>query len=302
MEPVHSRVAPTALHTLDDLVFAAFQGPVLSLSSRVLHRYRAFTALLLLRTRWRTDRGLSQRDVSTALLRARCCRPATLAPVQCRICGGVLVVTENVVEQERLRRQIPHGVEVYAATLRTQCTSSRKHVGSTMLVLSAELSHGVVVVSDTFAIYARHAARHVAHEERSRAVARSPDPGAKGGGTPDPPPPLAGADLRGLGPNGMIIGVCILVVEGLNVEDNQAMSMALVPVLQASVPGFLMLKTSIHPTVVISIVGALDHRALALGDEVALRFGKNEIRNPLNRDTLTGGVVRQRLVITSREW
>eukprot|EP00727_Mastigamoeba_balamuthi_P010632 m51a1_g6191 hypothetical protein (382) ;mRNA; r:66750-70929 len=152
MDVLHSRVAPSAEHTLDDLVFAAFQGPVLSLSSRVLHRHRSFAALLLLRSRWRTDRGLSPADVADALLGARCCMPETLAPAECERCGGVLDVAENVAEQWRLSRDLPCDIELYAVAVRTRCTSSRTHVGCATLVLAVDLAPGTVVVSDRFAI------------------------------------------------------------------------------------------------------------------------------------------------------
>eukprot|EP00727_Mastigamoeba_balamuthi_P004302 m51a1_g1387 hypothetical protein (305) ;mRNA; f:463498-464521 len=304
MEPLHSRVLPSTLHTLDDLVFASFQGPVLGLSSRVLHRYRAFTALLLLRTRWRTDRRLSQDEVATTLLRARCYRPGSFAPVQCRICGGVLGVSENVVEQERLRREVPDGIELYAVTLRTLCTSSRKHVGSTMLVLAADIAPGVVVVSDRFAIYARHAARHIAGGGHSPTEPSSPQGSSSSSedlwslAATSP----AGPDLRLLGPRGaMAVCVCVLGVSGLTPEDHQTISSGLVPVLRANVPGYLVHKTSINPTVVIMVVGALSPADLALVDRFSARFTKNEIRNPFKKDLVAAGLVQQLLITNNVE-
>eukprot|EP00727_Mastigamoeba_balamuthi_P011591 m51a1_g7054 hypothetical protein (318) ;mRNA; r:160847-161886 len=316
MEPLHSRVAPCVLHTLDDLVFAAFQGPVLSLSSRVLHRYRAFSALLLLRARWRSEWRLSQDDVTAALLKARCRLPSTLEAAECRRCGGVLEVSENTAEQQRLRRQLPKDVELYAVTVRTRCTSSRKHVGSTMLVLAVELAAGVVVVSDSFAIYARHAARHVAAPDHQRSPApRSPgsadsSPGAapeessSGSGSDSGPPALLSPCARALwgcsGGGGMAVGVCVMAVRGFTAEDHQAIAAWLVPVLRSRVPGYLVQKTSVQPTVIIMIVGARTADDLELVNALSQRFTKNAIPNPLGRDLVAEGRVQQLLVVSNK--
>eukprot|EP00727_Mastigamoeba_balamuthi_P004269 m51a1_g1384 hypothetical protein (289) ;mRNA; f:454859-455819 len=286
MEALHSRVVPCTAHTLDDLVFAAFQGPVLSLDARVLHRYRTFTALLLLRTRWRTDRHLSPADVAAALVHARCRRPSTLEEVQCHTCGGVLDVSEN----------IPEGIELYSATVRTRCTSSRKHVGCTMLVLAAELAPGLMVVSGRFAIYARNAGRHAAVAHRSVASQEE---------TPSGSPVVESALLKAPSPlsvelpmGGLFISVYITAVS-ITQEEQQQVSCGLVPVLRSNVPGFLMQKASMHPSVVV-IVGAFCWPgALPLAGHFGKLFIQNDIRNPLNRNLVAEGLVQPLLAITN---
>eukprot|EP00727_Mastigamoeba_balamuthi_P004357 m51a1_g1392 hypothetical protein (222) ;mRNA; f:480119-480851 len=169
-----SRVVPTVASTLDDLVFAAFQGPVLSLSSRVLHRFRTFTALLLLRTRWRTDRGLSRADVAERLLASRCCTLPSLETRRCDVCGAVLELSRSPEQEERqLQSRVPQEIEVHAVCVRTRCTSSRQHLGNALLVLAADLAPGVAVVSQQFAVYARCTGRHV-----PRTAPRSPAGGS----------------------------------------------------------------------------------------------------------------------------
>eukprot|EP00727_Mastigamoeba_balamuthi_P004390 m51a1_g1395 hypothetical protein (318) ;mRNA; f:482633-484084 len=312
----HSRVLPSTLHTLDDLVFAAFQGPVLSLSSRVLHRYRAFTALLLLRTRWRTDRRLSQAEVAAALLGARCCRPGTLVAVECRACEGVLDVYESEEEQERLRRELPAGIELYAVGVRTRCTSSRKHVGSAMLVLAAELLPGTVVVSERFAIYARHAARHIAMSAATQMAVQvhSPPPFADASpgvlSSTSSPDELLGSlltgsplwpDLRALGPQGMAIGVRVNVVR-LPPEEQQQISSAIVPVIRSHVPGYLVHKTTrAGAGVVIIVFGATSYEGLMLADSVGTRFIRNEIRNPLNKNFAAEGLMQSLLFVSNMD-
>eukprot|EP00727_Mastigamoeba_balamuthi_P004213 m51a1_g1379 hypothetical protein (315) ;mRNA; f:446930-447940 len=314
MEALHSRVVPGAKHTLDDLVFAAFQGPVLSLSSRVLHRHKVFSALLLLRTHWRADRHLSQADVSTALLRARCCVPDTLAAVHCSSCGDVLSVSRNPEEQERLRGLIPSGIELYAVTVRTRCTSSRKHVGSAMLVLAAQLVPGVPIVSDRFAIYARHAARHMFSVDEADTQQLVPAQGHSPGSSPGsqleecfvlgPHAALSpmGAQLsRPLGPQGGVVGVVVNAVTGLTEEECQLVATGVVPVLRANVPGYLVHKTSIHASVVIVVLVLASHSDVALVDYYAQRYLSNQTRNPLNRNLIVDGLVEQLLLRTNTD-
>eukprot|EP00727_Mastigamoeba_balamuthi_P004412 m51a1_g1397 hypothetical protein (282) ;mRNA; f:486146-487239 len=281
MDTRHSRIVPDVVHTLDDLVFAAFQGPVLGLSSRVLYQFRTFTALLLLRTRWRTDRRLSQADVTDALLRARCCVPGTLVAAQCHTCGRVLDVSENAGEQDMLRRELPAGVELYAVSLRTVCTSSRQHVGSAMLVLAAELEPGAVVVSDRFAVYARHAARHVARQQRDASLV-SPLPG----------PPLAG----------MAVAVRINAVR-FTPEEGQQFAAGIVPVLRDNVPGYLVHKSSLvgGSPVVVVVVGATSLGSLVLANGLWVRFVQNQIRNPLDRDLIADGLLQPLLAVTNMD-
>eukprot|EP00727_Mastigamoeba_balamuthi_P004258 m51a1_g1383 hypothetical protein (313) ;mRNA; f:453459-454493 len=312
METLHCRVLPAATHTLDDLVFAAFQGPVLGLNARVLHRYRSFTALLLMRTRWRTERRLSQADAATALLKARCRVPGTLATAECRLCGGVLNVSENVAEQENLRRGLPHDIELYAATLRTRCTSSRKHVGSTMLVLAADLAPGFTVVSDRFAIYARHAARHVAGAKQGGGGATAEQSSPPEGGWGDSPVDEAavlqslavgspvGADLRSLRPAGLIIGVSINVLVAAP-EEQQMFTCALASMLRSHVPGFLMQKASMGCTVVTLVGAFFSQDAYSAAMLCGWQFVRNEIRNPLNRNLLSEGIVQPILSITNMD-
>eukprot|EP00727_Mastigamoeba_balamuthi_P004236 m51a1_g1381 hypothetical protein (327) ;mRNA; f:450709-451756 len=321
----HSRVVPSAKHTLDDLVFAAFQAPVLSLSAHVLFHHRTFTALLLLRTVWRTERRLSQADVGTALLGARCCRPDTLADVDCPTCRGVLSVSPNPKEQERLRRE---GEPIFTAQwphidllmLRPRCTSSRKHVGSVMLVLAAQIVPGVVIVSDSFAIYARHAARHMQRipqgDEVDRRLVASSLPSR---GTPlsqmeecwfisprdASPAGVALVDpdqcLRKPGPRGMAIRVAVISAIGLTEEENQLMASGIVPVLRANVPGYLVHKSSVHPTVVIVVLGFQHAGDFAIADGLAWRYSCNEIRNPLSRNLINDGLVRPLLLSTNMD-
>eukprot|EP00727_Mastigamoeba_balamuthi_P010633 m51a1_g6192 putative acetylxylan esterase (967) ;mRNA; r:73629-85071 len=304
-------------HTLDDLVFAAFQGPVLSLSSRVLHRHRSFAALLLLRSRWRSDRALSRADVADALLGARCCMPETLAPAECQRCGGVLDVAENAAEQLRLSRDLPPDIELYAVTLRTLCTSSRTHLGSSMLVLAVDLAPGLTVLSERFAIYARHAGRHFvlprsAHPCSPELVQRllplcegappdTAEPGllAVGSVLPLLAPVAQVAEHIGLlGWAGMAVGVCISAVS-ISEEQQQRVVWALMPVLRSNVPGFLLQKSSAHAAIGVIVAGFRTSGGLLLATHFGRQFFHNAIRNPLNRDLVSDGLMRPLLTVTN---
>eukprot|EP00727_Mastigamoeba_balamuthi_P005257 m51a1_g1473 hypothetical protein (328) ;mRNA; r:254283-255442 len=323
MSALHSRVVPGSEHTLDDLVFAAFQGPVLGLTSRVLHQHRSFAALLLVRARWRSDRRLSQADVEAALAGARCCRPDTLAPAECARCGGVLDVAENAAEQRRLRRDLPHDIELYTVTLRTRCTSSRKHVGCSMLLLAVDLAPGIVVVSDRFAIYARHAGRHV----HSAGWSSGDDSGgSSGSATPRvpllPAAPefaeasesscwLVGPELTLPGPGAlqlqqaqappMVIAVSLSVVS-ISEEEQRQVTWGLVPLLRSNVPGFLMQKSSTHESFMVYVVGFCSLGSLLLASQFGRMFIRNEIRNPLNRNLIAEGLLHTVLRATNVQW
>eukprot|EP00727_Mastigamoeba_balamuthi_P010628 m51a1_g6188 hypothetical protein (317) ;mRNA; r:60321-61412 len=314
MDILHFLVAPDAEHTLDDLVFAAFQGPVLSLSSRVLHRHRSFAALLLLRSRWRSDRALSPADVADALLGARCCMPETLAPAECQRCGGVLDVTENAALQRRLSRDLPNDIELYAVTLRTRCTSSRAHVGSAMLVLAVDLAPGTVVVSDLFAVYARQAARHLVARRISACspLALALLPAAPQftamSSAPEcyrclfvPALPVAcpsAEDPELLQGEGMVIAVCLMAVR-VSEEEQRQVTQGLVPLMRASVPGFLVQKASMRESVVVFIAGFCSLGSLVLAVHVGRQFFRNEIRNPLNRSLLADGLLQPLICFTN---
>eukprot|EP00727_Mastigamoeba_balamuthi_P014147 m51a1_g9355 hypothetical protein (240) ;mRNA; r:134287-135506 len=133
-EVQQTRIPLHVASTLDDLVFAAFQGPVLSLSSRVLLHSRTFTALLLVRARWRCDRGLSRADVAGALMQARCCSSASLETRQCDVCGPLLEITPSAAQERVLQSRVPKGVEF------------------SMLALVVDLAPGVSVVSQRFSV------------------------------------------------------------------------------------------------------------------------------------------------------
>eukprot|EP00727_Mastigamoeba_balamuthi_P001814 m51a1_g1163 hypothetical protein (543) ;mRNA; r:342248-352261 len=166
--PLSPASAARGISTRDERIFAAFQGPVLGLDARVLHQHKTFHADLLLTARWRAARNLRPADVLAALLSARACRSsagAGVEPVECDRCGEVLDVApcprageggEGVkVEEEEL----PPGLESYRAVVRPRCTSSRRHLRCSLLVLGVQLAPGVVVTSEPFAVYARPAGR-----------------------------------------------------------------------------------------------------------------------------------------------
>eukprot|EP00727_Mastigamoeba_balamuthi_P002895 m51a1_g12602 hypothetical protein (192) ;mRNA; f:2965-3952 len=60
------------MSTRTERIFAAFQGPVLSVGTTVVHMFRSYTAELLIPRRWRLALGLSTTDVVAALQHASC--------------------------------------------------------------------------------------------------------------------------------------------------------------------------------------------------------------------------------------
>eukprot|EP00727_Mastigamoeba_balamuthi_P004379 m51a1_g1394 hypothetical protein (304) ;mRNA; f:481368-482425 len=290
--PARSRVVPTVASTLDDLVFAAFQGPVLSLSSRVLHQFRTFTALLLLRTRWRTDRGLSRADVSERLLASRCCAPPSLETRRCDVCGAVLELAQSPEQECQLQSLAPQDIEVYAVHVRTRCTSSRQHLGNAMLVLAADLAPGIAVVSQQFSVYARRAGRHApAAPEPRTPASTSSEPLAL---TAPAPSPLGDSWRHPASPMspGMALSVRICVVT-YTPEEQQAIALSLVPLLRQRVPGFVLLKTGLQSGLAVIVMGCSSAGSLEDARHRTFLFISNaDVRNPLNRNLFADGVVR----------
>eukprot|EP00727_Mastigamoeba_balamuthi_P004346 m51a1_g1391 hypothetical protein (304) ;mRNA; f:478488-479524 len=294
--PTRSRVVPTEASTLDDLVFAAFQGPVLSLSSRVLHQFRTFTALLLLRTRWRTDRGLSRADVSERLLASRCCALPSLEARRCSVCGAVLELSRSPEQEERqLQSRVPPEIEAYSVRVRTQCTSSRMHLRSAMLVLAADLAPGIVVVSQQFSVYARRAGRHALRTARhgsSDSSASAPEEA-----TPSPLDDnsrLSSPEMYA----GMALSVKICVVT-YTPDEEQVIAQSLIPLLRQRVPGFVLHKTGLQSGLAVIVMGCASAASLQEAGLQSYLFLANNTKNPMNRNLFVDGVVQPLTHVTN---
>eukprot|EP00727_Mastigamoeba_balamuthi_P013200 m51a1_g8502 hypothetical protein (183) ;mRNA; f:58981-59975 len=125
-----------------ELIFAAFQGPVLSVGTTVVHMFRSYTAELLLPRRWRLALGLCAGDIVEALQHATVRVAASLSspPLRCAFCGDVVVLSMVRMCPDGL----PDDLESYCATLRSNCTSSRRHLHTGVIVLAVEI-RGVLV-------------------------------------------------------------------------------------------------------------------------------------------------------------
>eukprot|EP00727_Mastigamoeba_balamuthi_P004331 m51a1_g13897 hypothetical protein (342) ;mRNA; r:730005-731180 len=158
-----------ATPTRTECIFAALQGPVLRVSSSVVHMYHTYTAELLLPRSWRQSAALSASDVCAALLRLRVASPDTpTEALRCPLCGDVVSVRGPHSEPFGL----PEGLESFCVSLRSHCSSPRKHLHAPALVLAIDLAPGLVACSTPFAAFAREPGRH-----RKRRAAQHP-PGA----------------------------------------------------------------------------------------------------------------------------
>eukprot|EP00727_Mastigamoeba_balamuthi_P004411 m51a1_g13969 putative ubiquitin carboxyl-terminal hydrolase isozyme l3 (678) ;mRNA; r:981810-987957 len=284
--------------TRDDLILAAFQGPVLGLSSAVVHQYRTFTAELLVRHAWLEARGLAPSDVAAAALGARVCRPGALSadPLECPKCGRVLDVRPlgpgvSSVEWDkpvgeavpasgadwspRAEAELPGGLESFRLALRTRCTSSRQHLKCPTLVLVVVLGPGLAVCSEPFAVYARHAARHLrSAPDDSDAEATGPamllDEAVSVAPVPtgalEPRSPPLGSVLFLSSYPVMAVGVRIVSVS-ISREDGLKIGRSLVPLLLERIPGGLLLqkKSTLAGGVVIIVLGFRTREELEKG-------------------------------------
>eukprot|EP00727_Mastigamoeba_balamuthi_P013189 m51a1_g8493 hypothetical protein (343) ;mRNA; f:22712-27066 len=165
-------VGDALMSTRTERIFAAFQGPVLSVGTAVVYMFRSYTAELLLPRRWRLALGLCAGDVMEALQHATVRVDASLSspPLRCASCGDVVVLS--------MVRMCPDGLpeylESYCATMRSNCSSSRRHLRSSSVALAVEVG-GVLVCSERFSVYARKPGRQ---QKRKTASTTSAIPSA----------------------------------------------------------------------------------------------------------------------------
>eukprot|EP00727_Mastigamoeba_balamuthi_P011059 m51a1_g6576 hypothetical protein (185) ;mRNA; f:197232-197862 len=144
------------MSTRTERIFAAFQGPVLSVGTGVVHMYRSYTAELLLPRRWRLALKLGTADVLAALRHATVRADASplSPPLQCDVCGDVL----ELGDVREFADELPDDLESFRASLRSQCTSSMRHLRCSTLVLAVKLGNALVC-SEQFAVFARKPGR-----------------------------------------------------------------------------------------------------------------------------------------------
>eukprot|EP00727_Mastigamoeba_balamuthi_P011893 m51a1_g7326 hypothetical protein (144) ;mRNA; r:159458-160016 len=139
--PFAAPVGCNSRSTRSDRVFAALQGPILGLSTGVLHRGGRFVLELLVPESWRSSRSLSPAAVRSALLRPSLCHASTLLPVgSCPRCRRTLDVFPGIATATPLQA-LPQGLESYTATVVPRCSSPRRHMGCGPLVLEWRQPH-----------------------------------------------------------------------------------------------------------------------------------------------------------------
>eukprot|EP00727_Mastigamoeba_balamuthi_P011699 m51a1_g7151 hypothetical protein (283) ;mRNA; r:334583-335629 len=268
------------MSTRTERVFAAFQGPVLSVGSPVLHMYRSYTAELLLPLRWRRARSLSVADVLAALSRAtvRAQASALSPPLRCASCGDVVALGHPQTGPEGL----PDDLECYSAALRTQCTSSRRHLGAEQLVLGVALA-GALVCSERFVVFSREPGRQaLAQGRRGLGGAESVDSGLL------PPPDASGAALAVCdsppGPPQQLVVVVEVLRPKCRIPPYVAAAVPGVAEALKRVPGFVLQKCSVMKEMVIFVRAFRTVQDAEQGCEVCVDYAMNVITNAVNRD------------------
>eukprot|EP00727_Mastigamoeba_balamuthi_P011704 m51a1_g7156 hypothetical protein (283) ;mRNA; f:345494-346455 len=267
------------MSTRTERVFAAFQGPVLNVDVPVVHMYRAYTAELLLPLRWRRARSLAAADVLAALSGAHVRAQASLLspPLRCDTCGGVVAVG-NVWSGSR---GLPDDLECYSATLRSRCTSSRKHLRAETVVLAIDLG-GALVCSEPFAVFSRLPGRKAAKRDpescSSAVVACSP-------AVAETPVPVAPSFAL---PPRLVVVVGVLRCDPA-LGDWPA-TRALIPGVAEElkrVPTFVMHKCSLiggSGQLVVVVRAFLTVEDARRGDAIARDYARNKIPNVVNKD------------------
>eukprot|EP00727_Mastigamoeba_balamuthi_P011555 m51a1_g7021 hypothetical protein (217) ;mRNA; f:42866-43875 len=148
-----------------DRIFAAFQGPVLSVGTPVVHMFRPYTVELLLPRHWREAHKISPEDVITALQRPEIRASASLSypALTCTLCGDVVSMTDVRSSTDGL----PDDLECYSAILRSTCTSSRRHLRCDTVVMAIALG-SLSAFSEPFAVFAREPGRQSKRKQRQQ--------------------------------------------------------------------------------------------------------------------------------------
>eukprot|EP00727_Mastigamoeba_balamuthi_P013198 m51a1_g8500 hypothetical protein (280) ;mRNA; r:50306-51295 len=275
------------MSTRTERIFAAFQGPVLSVGTSVVHMFRSYTAELLLPRRWRLALSLGTADVLAALqhatVRAEAAR--TSPPLRCEHCGDVLLLS-------RLRvytRDLPDDLESYCATMRSNCTSSRRHLHAGALLLAVEVRDRLVC-SEQFCVFARRPGRQRKCKSDGLVVACSP--GDCDGCAVDAPESVPPSPL----PPRLVVVVEVwrpTRIDGLPPEAAQ-----LVPGVAgalARVPGFVLQKSSVSADLAIFVRAYRTPEDAARGLEVCAQYTRNVIPNAINRSVEGSAVLLARI-------
>eukprot|EP00727_Mastigamoeba_balamuthi_P006462 m51a1_g2436 hypothetical protein (307) ;mRNA; f:850398-851377 len=285
-----------------DRIFAALQGgPVLGVSSAVLHRGGRFTAELLVPTGWRTARALSHHDARSALLGATLCRAASLLPVgPCERCGPAVELLPGAAAEGRDEGATPQGLDSYAATLVPRCSSSRRHLHCEELALEVRLGLGVVVRSPEFVICARRARggpqqAPEAPQAAGALVVAQPSVSASPSDAVALPSPTTQVALLGAGrmvAGGMRLIVTVKIVS--NGESPRRIADVVdlaVRYIQQNVSGLLVHKTGINGSLLFCIAGYTSEQAASKGAEVGHLVTTNKVPNTMGRDLYADGTI-----------
>eukprot|EP00727_Mastigamoeba_balamuthi_P002894 m51a1_g12601 hypothetical protein (274) ;mRNA; f:1123-2098 len=259
------------MSTRTERIFAAFQGPVLSVGTAVVHMYRSYTAELLLPRRWRLALGLGTEDVVAALRHAtvRAEAAPSSPPLRCAACGDVVVLSGVRELSEGL-----HGdLESYCATVRSHCTSSSRHLRCSTLVLAVELA-STLVCSEQFAVFARRPGRQTRKRTYSSfsvssppsATVEHPDAAEDAEAQPLEPPPLW---VRR--PGAVLPPSAALLVPGIASELTR-------------VPGFLLQKSSATEDSLILVRAFTTAQGAARGCDICTKYARNVIPNAIGCD------------------
>eukprot|EP00727_Mastigamoeba_balamuthi_P008544 m51a1_g4311 hypothetical protein (287) ;mRNA; f:41129-42254 len=274
------------MSTRTERIFAAFQGPVLSLDSPVVHMFKTYHMELLLPRRWRQTRSLSPADVFAALQSA-CVRAeaSSLSPaVRCPQCGDVVEVADTWAFPGRL----PDDLESFCATVRSKCTSSRRHLRAAALVLTVDIG-GVTVCSGPFSVFAREPGRYKKRQRRCGSrdqQALSPS----GGDSSTVASPIADPRVDVSLSSQLMLVVQILEPQPCSMSLPLSAFNMVDGIVRAlgQLPGFLFQKSCVMGTnkLLVFVRAYTTAEDAVKGDIICYEYAKNIIPNEVNRDII----------------
>jgi len=125
----------------------------LELSSKVF-KFRKHDVSLRIRKSWRLAHNLSEPDVFSALLSARCCLLGSDTEASCKRCKCSPVVVLSATSQHP-SYDAETDTESYQCAIQSRCTSSRDHLKSSLVLVIDRLPLPNFITSGPFVLYAR---------------------------------------------------------------------------------------------------------------------------------------------------
>ena len=144
----------------------------LELSSK-LYKFRKHNVVLKMKRSWRIAHHLSEPDVFSALLNARCYLLGSVTEAACSRCKCSPVIVLSATAQHP-KYDASTDIESFECAVQSRCTSSRDHLKSSLVLAVDRLPIPSGVTSMPFVLYAREKNKPGSKKEAAKEVPPNP--------------------------------------------------------------------------------------------------------------------------------